>query len=425
MISTIEARNFRCLRYVSQSLENFNILIGPNASGKTAFLNVIAFLGQLIAEGLDIAVGSLSENFLDLVWKRAGDNFDLAIEAKIPKNLLEKLPKKYEIIRYEVSIGYDYSTNDSKILAEKLLFKSKELMENYRKKDLDSKIRALFPMEPIPPNSILTGRIPGVRTIVNKNPEGDDHFYSEVLEKPGKGWMPAFKFGPRKSAFANLPGDESQYPVATWLKELLSEGVQQLTLNSLLIRKASPPAHIRGFRPDGSNIPWVIERLKEKSPDRFNDWINHLKTALPDLKDIKTVERKDDRHRYLVICYSEGLEVPSWSASDGTLRLLALTLPAYLTDFEGVYLIEEPENGIHPRAVETMYQSLSSVYDAQILMATHSPVILSIAEPENVLCFAKTESGATDIVSGVDHPALKEWHGEVNLGVLYASGVLG
>ena len=104
---------------------------------------------------------------------------------------------------------------------------------------------------------------------------------------------------------------------------------------------------------------------------------------------------------------------------------MALTLPAYLTDFEGIYLIEEPENGIHPRAVETMYQSLSSVYDAQILMETHSPVILSIAEPENVLCFAKTENGATDIVSGVDHPALKEWHGDVNLGVLYASGVLG
>jgi len=36
-------------------------------------------------------------------------------------------------------------------------------------------------------------------------------------------------------------------------------------------------------------------------------------------------------------------------------------------------------------AVETMYQSLSSVYDAQLLLATHSPVILSLAEAGNVL----------------------------------------
>jgi predicted ATPase len=123
--------------------------------------------------------------------------------------------------------------------------------------------------------------------------------------------------------------------------------------------------------------------------------------------------------------YRGGLEVPSWMASDGTLRLLALTLPAYLPDFKGVYLIEEPENGIHPRAVETLFQSLSSVYEAQILLATHSPVILSVAQADKVLCFAKTEEGATSIVRGSQHPALRNWKGQTNLGTLFAAGVLG
>ena len=90
-----------------------------------------------------------------------------------------------------------------------------------------------------------------------------------------------------------------------------------------------------------------------------------------------------------------------------------------------MYLIEEPENGIHPSAVEAVFQSLSSVYDAQILLATHSPVILSLAEPDKVLCFKKTESGATDIVLGSEHPALHDRKGETNLGTLFAGGVLG
>jgi predicted ATPase len=111
-------------------------------------------------------------------------------------------------------------------------------------------------------------------------------------------------------------------------------------------------------------------------------------------------------------------------ASDGTLRLMALTLPAYLDDFGGIYLIEEPENGIHPRAIETMYQSLSSVYGAQILLATHSPVILSVVDPDSVLCFAKNSDGVTDIVAGREHPALREWQGAENLGALFAGGVL-
>ncbi|MEW6379598.1 MAG: ATP-binding protein [bacterium] len=222
-----------------------------------------------------------------------------------------------------------------------------------------------------------------------------------------------------------MPADESKFPVTTWLKDLLTDGVQQLMLNSLLIRKASPPGQPRGFKPDGSNLPWVIENLKKTSPERFKEWIGHVRTALPDLEDIRTVERPDDKHRYLKICYSGNLEVPSWMVSDGTLRLLALTLPAYLPDFSGIYLIEEPENGIHPRAIETMFQSLSSVYEAQILLATHSPVILSMAEPDQILCFSKTESGAVDIVRGKEHPNLRDWKGETNLGIIFAAGVPG
>jgi predicted ATPase len=91
----------------------------------------------------------------------------------------------------------------------------------------------------------------------------------------------------------------------------------------------------------------------------------------------------------------------------------------------GTYLIEEPENGIHPRAVEVVLQSLSSVYDAQVLCATHSPVVVSMAKAEQVLCFARDNSGATAIVAGNKHPGLKSWKGEVDLGTLFASGVLG
>lgn len=68
---------------------------------------------------------------------------------------------------------------------------------------------------------------------------------------------------------------------------------------------------------------------------------------------------------------------------------------------------------------------MSSVYNAQILLATHSPVILGLAKPADILCFAKSSSGATDVIRGIDHPALRDWQGETNLGTLYAAGVLG
>lgn len=419
MITLIEALSFRCLRAIRQPLGPFHVLVGPNASGKTTFLDVVAFLGQLVSEGLDNAIAGWSANFQDLVWGRSGKGLELAIEAEIPGPIRGKIAANgYERIRYEIGLESDAESGEVHIVAEKVLLTQPAARGPVQ--------RDLFPDFRTPPASILTPKAgPGQKTIINKVRGGNDLFYSEVYSEAGKGWVPAFKLGPRKSALGNMPADETKFPATSWLKNLLGQGVQKLVLNSLVIRKASPPGQVRGFKPDGSNLPWVIADLLRRSEGRFRDWIGHLRTALPDLEDIRTIEREDDKHRYLMLKYRGGLEVPSWMASDGTLRLLALTLPAYLPDLSGVFLIEEPENGIHPRAVETMFQSLSSVYGAQVLLATHSPVILGVVEADKVLCFAKTAGGETDIVSGSDHPALRDWKGETNLAVLFAGGVLG
>jgi predicted ATPase len=420
MIRLIEALNYRCLHYVRRPLAPFHVLVGPNASGKTTFLDVIGFLGRLVSDGLEAAVSERTSNFDDLLFKRQGECFELAIEALIPDKQRQKLKSEFESIRYEISVGIEPGGAFG-ILQEKAWLK-KTNVNGYSQSQ-----RRLFPEEPTAPATIITGTaVKGWQRVLSKAKGGNDNFYVEVREPGGgKGWFPSIRLGPKKSALANLPEDESKFPVSTWLKGLLTQGVQMFVLNSLFIRKASPPRQGRGFKPDGSNLPWVIASMKEEAPERFADWIDHIRTALPDIKDIQIAVRDDDKHAYLLIHYEGGLVVPSWMASDGTLRLLALTLPAFLPHFLGVYLIEEPENGIHPSAVETVFQSLSSVYDAQILLATHSPVILSQAKAEQVLCFNKTKSGATDIILGSAHPKLKDWKGQPNLSVLFASGVLG
>ena len=410
--------NYRCLHYVQQPLGPFHILVGPNASGKSTFFDVISFLSQMVADGLEAAIQERTSNFYDLIWAHEKTFFEFAVEASIPQERLDIIKDKYDYdtIRYEIRIGIDEESNEVGIFEERaLLLKSQP--ETHKEK-------TLFPMEPDVPSSIFLKTQQGKKTILSKNEKGNDNYYSEVTKDTG-GWMPSFKLGRRKSALANLLEDESRFPVTTWFKNLLMEGVQKLVLNSLLIQKPSPPGQSRGFKRDGSNLPWVIDDLKTKKMESFKSWIKHLQTALPDISDIQIVEKKEDRHKYLEVCYNTGLRVPSWMTSDGTLRLLALTLPAYLSDIRGIYLIEEPENGIHPGAMQAVFQSLSSVYNAQILLATHSPVILSHASPKQVLCFKKTSSGATDIVSGNEHPQLKDWKGQPNIDILFASGILG
>ncbi|MDI1476003.1 ATP-binding protein [Polyangium sp. y55x31] len=418
MITRVEALGYRCLRYIRQPLGSLHALVGPNASGKSTFLDVIAFLGSLVRRGPQAAVEERTKNFQDLVWRRDGRAFELAIEVDVPEALRSTLARPdLVVLRYEVRVALDPETDEVGLDAERLSFGMP-----------DAGQELLF-SDPTPPVTILTPTPARNRAlVVNKTASGNDNFYAETREAhQGRSspWTILYKLSRRRSALGNLPEDESLFPVATWFKRFLLDDVQEIALRGDSLRLASPPGQRRRFKPDGSNLPWVVADLEKRDSERHRQWLEHLQTALPDLEGIQVVDREDDRHRYLVLRYAGGLEVPSWSASDGTLRMLALTLPAYLLDLPGIFLIEEPENGIHPRAIEAVYHSLSSVYDAQILLATHSPVTLGVVDPKDVLCFSRTMERGTDIVRGTDHPALRDWKGEPSLGVVFAAGVLG
>ncbi len=419
MIRRVEALSFRSLRYVSQEMSDFHLLVGPNASGKTTFLDVIALLGDLLRDGLEMAVRSRSPDLVSLIWMERGDRFELAVEMEIPPEQRTQFPRNGQSrARYEVAIGLD-PRGELTLLGENLWLRPQPPGPAAPVQ------RSLFPRPPDPPNTIVIpqGRKTpiGWRTVVSKRPEsGNDYFLSEVT-----GWNNQFRLGPQKSALANLPEDEERFPVAIWAKRFLIEGVRRLVLNSEAMRRPSPPGSPTRFQLDGSNLAWVVESLRAGDREMFERWIRHVRTALPDLRTVETVVREEDRHRYLRVVYATGLKAPSWAVSDGTLRLLALTILAYLPERNRIFLIEEPENGIHPSAVETVFQSLSSTYDSQILCASHSPVVLSLATPEQVLCFARDTDGATDIVRGHEHPNLQNWQGDSDLGMLLAAGVLG
>jgi predicted ATPase len=85
MIRLVEALRYRCLRDVRQEIGDFQLLVGPNASGKSTFLDVIRFLGDLLRGGLTPSVRERSPNFLDLLWMFQGQRCDLAVELEIPE----------------------------------------------------------------------------------------------------------------------------------------------------------------------------------------------------------------------------------------------------------------------------------------------------------------------------------------------------
>lgn len=417
MITSVQIRNFRALRAVTVPLSNFQVLVGPNASGKSTFFDVLAFVRDLMLVGLESAVyGNARADVpmraadpLELSWRREGAPIELAISARIPPGIQsEKQP--YRTLRYELSID-----------VLNLRFVSETLWLCPEAQPEAPTQRALFPMDHDFARTIMHTTTPrGWRKTVSKTDTGNDYFKAENTD-----WNNMFRFGPSKSALAHLPEDQARFPVAIWFKRLLMEETYVLSLSSDAMRLPSPAGASGRLLPNGANLPWAVHALETTDPDRLEDWIGHIRTSLRDVHAIRTREKPEDRSRYLEVEYTGGLTVPSWLLSDGTLRMLALTSLAYASASHGTILIEEPENGIHPQAVETVVQSLQSVYNAQVFLATHSPVVLSLLHSQQLLCFGKTGAGAVDVVPGHEHPRLRAWKAAVHLGDLLATGVLG
>ena len=421
MISLIEALNYRSLCYVRQPLSPFQILIGPNGSGKTTFLDVPSFLAHLVQAGLEAAIGGddrlsiplRATDARQLLWKQQGHLFELAVELPIPPDLPRgNGSSTQQVCRYELAIDADVIG----ITAENLFLIPQGDEKPRRQLDLFPSPRKIPSTILVKPNAQLPK---GWKKVIRRNHSDKATFFAE-----NSNWQNPFKILAGRTALASLPEDPERFPVACWFRAQLTEQMHRLVLSSEHMRLPSPPSRQKGFRVDGSNLPWVVDRLQQ-NPERFAQWLAHLQEALPEFRDFSTVLREEDRHRYLTACAVEDVALPSWVLSDGTLRMLALTLLAYVEDLSGSYLIEEPENGIHPKAMESVFQSLSSVYDAQILCATHSPVLLSLAKPAQLLCFAKTEDGRTDVIQGDQHPVLRDWQRSIDLETLFASGVLG
>ena len=369
----IRAVNFRCLRNVDIELDEFHVLVGANGSGKSALFDALLFVGDSLLLGLDRAADLRTGDFRDLVWGRpdSGLSFELMFELDVPKAIRDEIPRLYR--RFAVSL----SVHEAK-----------------------------------------SGNLRGTLTGHLKPDSGQgEEPPTRSAFMPGL-WRTKMRFD---SKTLLGPTIEVEYPLVTRFVTDTFMKVSKLALENRLLRQASKAPRL-GRPTPGESLPWLFYELR-RYPDRYDAWLQHIRTAIADLRDIDVKTRADDRHSYLVATYGGGLEVPSWALSDGTLRLLALTIIAYLPEEGRTYLIEEPENGIHPLAVEAIYRSLSSAYGSQVLVTTHSPVLLACTEPKELLCFSKRD-GETQIIRGDEHPHLKHWQSAADVDLLFASEVL-
>jgi predicted ATPase len=157
----------------------------------------------------------------------------------------------------------------------------------------------------------------------------------------------------------------------------------------------------------------LIRKTVQQVAPFFDDF--HLEPLALNPETIKLEWRHKNSDQYL----------DASSFSDGTLRFIALAT-LFLQPVElrpSVILVDEPELGLHPYAIELLASLIKQASkDTQVIAATQSPLLLDYFEPEDVLVADRVD-GSTEI-KRLEREPLVEWLKDYSLGQLWEKGEL-
>ena len=174
----------------------------------------------------------------------------------------------------------------------------------------------------------------------------------------------------------------------------------------------------------GDNLALVLNELifRDIEP-RINAYLKELSGRIEGVK-VRVIEGIAVAH-----LRESGLSepVPSHRMSDGTLKFLCLLAVLLHPDPPPVVCLEEPEQGLHPDAIQILARILKDAsLKSQIIITTHSVELIDefSSDPESVVVCERSERGGTELNRLSEEP-LREWLEEYSLGRLWRKGEIG
>ena len=189
---------------------------------------------------------------------------------------------------------------------------------------------------------------------------------------------------------------------------------------------AGPQRHLNIH---GDNLGNVVQFMEREQPQRFQAILKNIADKIPGIDQIDT-ERTNDG-RLLLRFNDKGFEDAFYAqqVSDGTLKVFAYLLLLEDPDPPPFVCIEEPENGLYHKLLETLATEFrkhaSPSRGSQVFITTHQPYFVDSLKPEEVWILQKGEDGFSTISRSSNEPGVNSMVEEgLPLGGLWYSDYL-
>ena len=162
---------------------------------------------------------------------------------------------------------------------------------------------------------------------------------------------------------------------------------------------AGPQRHLNMH---GDNIGNVVQFMEREHKDRFRQILSRIASKIPGISNIDT-HVTDDRR--VLLRFSDGAFRDPFFAqqmSDGTLKVFSYLLLMEDPDPPPFVCIEEPENGLYHKLLETLAQEFrihatGKKNSSQIFVTTHEPYFVDALRPDEVWVLEKGKDGFSTI----------------------------
>ena len=181
----------------------------------------------------------------------------------------------------------------------------------------------------------------------------------------------------------------------------------------------------RWLKEDAANLFPFLYRLQDSEPKYYKRIVETLRLILPFFADF---EFQPEYGRLLLRWRERGSDqvFSASQAGDGMLRTMALValLQQPEADLPNVLILDEPELGLHPYAIEVLAALIQSAsLHTQVIVATQSVSLIDRFEPHDIVVVDRM--GRESIFRRLADAELSEWREQYTVSELWEKNVLG
>jgi predicted ATPase len=375
LIEGFRVQNYRALRDVTlgklstdqggEALTPFTVVIGKNGSGKSTLFDAFGFVADCLTKDVEAACDDPRRGGFERMRS-------LGTTEPIRFEIYYREAPRERPITYELSIQIDASGRP---------FVESEVLKQRRKGQKNGR--------PYPFLRLYhgTGEVWAGEEALEDGAEDNTKASVELTDK-------------RQLGIATL-GTLKEHPRIKRFRDFL-KGWYLSYFHPDAARTIPPAGAQKHLNIHGDNIGNVVQYMQREHGDRFNLVLKRIAAKIPGIRSIEAQPTIDSR---VALKFNDGAFKDAFYAgqmSDGTLKVFAYLLLMEDPEPPPFICIEEPENGLYHKLLESLAAELRSHATGkknapQVFVTTHQPYFVDALQPNEVWMLRKGSDGFSEI----------------------------